>query len=81
MSSILTNGEIVAQRINDYPKGTKVRLIEFYVAPGERDDNLVVPPGSIGEVRMVDSSGTVHTHWENGSNLGLLTDDRFEVVN
>lgn len=80
MSSILTTGEVVAQRINDYPKGTKVRLIEFYAAPGEHDENLNVSPGTIGEVRMVDSFGTVHTNWENGCSLGLLLNDRFEVV-
>jgi hypothetical protein len=77
---MLTTGEIAAQRINNYPKGTKVRLVSFYVEPGGHDDNTIVPPGTIGEVSMVDSTGTIHTRWENGSCLGILLEDKFEVI-
>lgn len=45
------------------------------------DDNLIVPPGTEGTVSNIDSTGTVHVHWDNGRNLGLLPDlDEWEVL-
>ncbi|MCD7810308.1 MAG: DUF4314 domain-containing protein [Ruminococcus sp.] len=49
----------------EYPVGTKVRLIEM-------DDKQAPPVGTVGVVEFVDDIGSVHTHWENGSGLAFI---------
>ena len=49
----------------DYPKGTKVVLINM-------EDKYAPPVGTKGEVMFVDDIGTIHTRWENGSSLGVV---------
>jgi hypothetical protein len=54
--------------------GDRIR-IEFM------NDPVPVPPGTIGEVRMIDSLGTIHVRWENGRSLGVIPgEDRFSKV-
>ncbi|WP_405283118.1 DUF4314 domain-containing protein [Methanobrevibacter sp.] len=48
-----------------YPVGCKVVLHHM-------DDPQAPPSGTIGEVMFVDSMGTIHVAWENGSSLGLI---------
>ena len=51
-------------RIN-YPKGTRVELVKM-------DDVKAPPIGTLGTVRCVDSIGTIHVNWDNGSTLGIV---------
>lgn len=61
--------------------GDRVRLIRFSVDNTEHDDNRLVPSGTLGTVTVIDSAGTAHVTWDNGSYLGLLPDvDRWELV-
>ena len=48
-----------------YPKGTKVKLVQM-------DDVQAPPVGTIGIVDYIDSIGTIHIDWENGSTLGAV---------
>lgn len=61
---------------NNYLKGKRVQLIRC------NDPYVNLPSGLTGTVRMVDSVGTVHVNWDNGSSLGLCeTDgDRFIII-
>jgi len=59
----------------EYPAGTKVRLIAM------PDDPRPIDPGTCGVVRSVDDIGTIHVEWENGRFLGLcLGIDSFEKL-
>ena len=51
-------------RIN-YPKGTRVELVKM-------DDAKAPPIGTHGTVTTVDSIGTIHVNWDNGSTLGIV---------
>ena len=50
-------------------KGQRVRLIRCM------DKYTRLPSGTEGTVAFVDSMGTVHVNWDNGSRLGLCADD------
>jgi len=56
--------------------GKRVRLVHC------TDEHTRIQPGTEGEVRFVDSLGTVHVHWDDGSRLGMVEEagDRFEVI-
>lgn len=58
-----------------YPKGTRVRLCHM-------DDLQAPAPGTLGTVEAVDSIGTVHISWDNGSGLGacVLDGDCISIV-
>lgn len=47
-------------------KGTRVALVST------TDPHTRLNPGDEGTVAFVDSTGTVHVSWDNGSNLGLI---------
>ena len=49
-----------------YKPGTKVRLVYM------NDPYTQIPADTIGEVLYVDSLGTIHTAWSNGSTLGVV---------
>ncbi len=52
----------------------RVRLIRT------SDTHTNLQPGAEGTVVLVDSLGTVHVRWDNGSRLGLIPDaDAYEV--
>ena len=58
-----------------YPIGTRIRLISMTEEP------YPLPPGSIGEVEMVDDGGNIHMKWECGRGLSLIAGvDIFEVI-
>lgn len=50
-----------------YPVGCRVRL--NHMNDPYRTDMI---PGLLGTVRCVDSIGTVHVAWDNGSSLGVV---------
>ena len=47
-----------------FPKGCRVELIQM-------DDPQAPPVGTLGTVKCVDSLGTIHVNWDNGSGLGI----------
>lgn len=66
--------ELVEFLTKKFPCRSRVELEEM-------DDEQAPPPGTKGTVLGVDDAGTIHTHWDNGSNLGLLYGvDRFKAV-
>lgn len=56
--------------------GDRVRLIQ-HTDPWSR-----LQPGTLGTISLIDSTGTVHVRWDDGSALGLVegTGDRWEVI-
>ena len=58
-----------------YPAGTRIRLIRM------DDPYAPVPPGTVGEVALVDDAGNIHMKWQGGSSLALIEGvDEFEVI-
>ena len=58
-----------------YPEGTLIRLNRM------DDPYAPVPPGTIGEVQMVDDGGNMHMKWQNGRTLSLIEGvDDFQVI-
>jgi len=57
-------------------EGKRVKLVRC------NDPYTKLKPGLLGTVSMVDSIGTVHVSWDDGSTLGLCESDgdRFTVV-
>ena len=57
-------------------EGRRIRLIRT------TDEFTDLQPGTEGTVTFVDSMGTIHVRWDNGSTLGLIEDagDRYEVI-
>ena len=62
---------------SEYKPGMKIVL-----DADMNDDSPHAPKaGMVGKVVYVDSMGTVHMSWENGSSLGLIVgEDYFHVV-
>ena len=58
--------ELLKQLKEYYKPGTKVRLVHM------NDPYIQIPVGTIGKVLYVDSLGTIHTAWNNGSTLGVV---------
>lgn len=57
-------------------EGRRIKLLKC------NDAYTKIPPGTLGTVTLVDDVGTVHTKWDNGSQLGLCWDagDRWQVM-
>lgn len=56
-------------------KGSRIRLIS------SSDPYTTLSNGDQGTVEDVDSLGTVHVKWDNGSTLGLMPgEDRFAIL-
>ena len=47
-----------------FPLGCRVELVRM-------DDPYAPPPGTQGKVWSIDSIGTIHVWWDNGSSLGV----------
>jgi len=58
--------ELLKQLKEYYKPGIKVRLVHM------NDPYIQIPVGTIGKVLYVDSLGTIHTAWNNGSTLGVV---------
>ena len=58
--------EMLKQLREYYKPGTKVKLVHM------NDPYTHIPEGTTGEVLCVDSLGTVHVKWSNGSTLGIV---------
>ena len=56
--------EIIDHLQEGFPRGCRVELICM-------DDPQVPPIGTCGTVIGVDSFGTIHVDWDNGSRLGV----------
>jgi hypothetical protein len=60
-----------------YPpkQGARVKFL------GTSDQFTTMPIGTEGTVSYVDSLGTLHVKWDNGSRLGLIPgEDQYEVI-
>lgn len=64
--SIMPSWSVIRQLRNEYPKGTRVMLVDM------KDPYVSIPSGTLGTVRCVDDIGTVHVTWDNGSGLGVV---------
>jgi Domain of unknown function (DUF4314) len=55
--------------------GRRVRLVRT------TDEHTSLRPGAVGTVSLVDSVGTIHVRWDDGSTLGLIPgEDSFTVL-
>ena len=72
----MKNQQAWVERIREqYPIGTRIRLNSM------SDPFAPVPPGTEGEVRLVDDMGTLHMKWDNGRTLGVVPgEDSFTVL-
>lgn len=59
------NDEVLEKLKEEYPVGTRVELVKM-------DDKNAPPRGTKGTVRHIDSIGTIHINWDNGSGLGVV---------
>ena len=59
------SGECVAEVRRAYPRGARVRLVRM-------NDVQAPPIGTLGTVDRIDTIGTIHVKWDNGSTLGVL---------
>lgn len=58
-----------------YPEGTRIELYNT------SDPFTRLMPGDRGTVMFIDSIGTVHVKWDNGSTLGMIPgEDSFRRV-
>lgn len=57
--------EVIDCLRRDFPIGSLVKLVCM-------DDPAAPPIGTVGKVFFVDDTGTIHVHWSNGSDLGVL---------
>lgn len=57
--------EVLQKLREDYPEGTRIEIVEM------NDKFREMPAGLQGTVKFVDDIGTIHTHWDNGSTLGV----------
>lgn len=59
---------------NEYPAGTRVRLLKM-------DDVQAPPVGTEGTVVGVDDIGSLLIHWDNGSSLNVVyNEDKVEKI-
>ena len=64
-NSLYLSKDVLEKIREAYPVGTRVRLLKM-------DDSYAPPVGTLGTVRSVDDTGTVHVSWDNGSSLGVV---------
>lgn len=66
MFSMQPRSEVLKRLREQYPKGTRVELIEMC------DPYREMPPGLKGTVQMVDDAGGIQIQWDNGSTLAAI---------
>ncbi len=59
------NGEQIKHLNEMYPRGTRVQLVSM-------EDEMPVPPGSMGTVEFIDDAGQIHVQWDCGRSLALI---------
>jgi hypothetical protein len=59
------NKEIVEKLKKEFPKGTRVQLVEM-------DDVQAPPIGTKGTVIGIDDIGSIMVAWDNGSSLNVI---------
>jgi len=63
------------ERVAEIWKGDRIELVST------SDPYTNLKPGDRGTVSLIDSQGTVHVQWDNGSTLGMVPgEDAFRVV-
>ena len=62
----MNNRKTVERLRNQYPRGTKVELVEM------DDPYRHMPSGLKGVVQFVDDACSIHVIWENGSTLAAI---------
>ena len=60
-----SNKECIEHLRQKYPPGTRLQLSCM-------EDEMAVPPGSIGTAEFVDDAGQIHVQWECGRSLALI---------
>lgn len=61
--------------MNDLREGRRIRLVRC------TDPYTHMAPGSLGTVRFIDGTGTVHVDWDSGARIGLIpNEDSWEVL-
>lgn len=60
-----SNKEYVEHLRRKYPPGTRLQL-------GCMEDEIAVPPGSMGTVDFIDDAGQIHMNWDCGRSLALI---------
>lgn len=58
--------EIVEQIKNDYPVGSRVKLLKM------SDPYRDIPIGTLGTVECIDDTGTIHVSWDGYCRLGVV---------
>ena len=62
------SSEFVDVRKKIFIPGSRVKLLRM-------DDDYAPPSGTEGTVLNVDDIGTIHVNWDNGSSLGVTSED------
>jgi hypothetical protein len=62
------------RKVDDSLIGRRVKIISL--STKER----TIRKGSRGTVQVIDDAGTIHVHWDNGRNLGLLPADKWRLL-
>ena len=63
--------DLLKQLKEYYKPGTRVRLVRM------NDPYETIPQGTVGKVLCVDSLGTLHVMWSNGSTLGIVFNEDY----
>ena len=61
----MPNKDILKRLRQQYPVGCRVELLQM-------DDAVAPPPGTLGTVTGIDSTGSILVDWDNGSGLNVL---------
>jgi hypothetical protein len=80
VASIEDRYRIRDERREEFPVGTRVKLVALAQTPGGYDDSPNLPPGSTGVVSdEPDDFGSLPIKWDHGSGLSATADDRIVV--
>lgn len=59
------NKDYIEHLRRKYPPGTRLQLSCM-------EDEMTVPPGSMGTVDFIDDAGQIHMNWDCGRSLALI---------